>query len=294
MTIHTVWILYLLFSESTIMGQCVISHTDDLAMLQKMIIDTLHKEDESQRGITEGGGCSSSALSKHIKYKVDWKEEIGYKRFTSNRDDRRLENTVNLSRFKHLGELHKKWTEAGVSASRVTTLRHLQEKSYRTTSETETSSEASYLGYGEKELDCCSVSKALFPDESKFCISFVNQGLRVWRKRGETQNPCSWSPVWSFHSQWWFGLLSSAGVGPLCFLKSTVNHHLPGNIRALHASFCWQVYGDADIILQQDLAPAHQKLVQWPWCYCAWLTSKLTRPEPKESMMRDTRPNNEV
>ncbi len=76
---------------------------------------------------------------------------------TSNRDDRKLENTVKQSRFKHLGELHKKWTEAGVSASRVTTLRHLQEKSYQTTSEPETSSEASYLGLGEKELDCCSV-----------------------------------------------------------------------------------------------------------------------------------------
>ncbi len=45
-----------------------------------------------------------------------------------------------------LGELHKEWTDAGVSASRVTTLRRLQEKGYQATSETETSSEASYLG----------------------------------------------------------------------------------------------------------------------------------------------------
>ncbi len=52
--------------------------TADLAMVQKMIIDTPHKEDKSQRGITErGGGCSRSAVSKHIKYKVDWKEDIG-------------------------------------------------------------------------------------------------------------------------------------------------------------------------------------------------------------------------
>ncbi len=65
---------------------------------------------------------------------------------TSNGDDLQLENTVKQSRLKHLGELHKEWTEAGVSASRVTTLRHLQEKSYQATSETETSSEASYLG----------------------------------------------------------------------------------------------------------------------------------------------------
>ncbi len=65
---------------------------------------------------------------------------------TSSRDDCMLENTVKQSRFKHLVELHKDWTEAGISASRVTTLRLLQEKGYQATSETETSSEASYLG----------------------------------------------------------------------------------------------------------------------------------------------------
>ncbi len=54
-------------------------NTADLAMIQKMIIDTPHKESKSQRVITErgGGGCSRSAVSKHIKCKVDWKEEIG-------------------------------------------------------------------------------------------------------------------------------------------------------------------------------------------------------------------------
>ncbi len=57
-------------------------NTADLHMVQKMIIDTLHKEGKSQRVITErggggGGGCSRSAISKHIKCKVDWKEEIG-------------------------------------------------------------------------------------------------------------------------------------------------------------------------------------------------------------------------
>ncbi len=45
---------------------------------------------------------------------------------------------------KLLGKLHKEWTEAGVSASRVTTLRHLQEKSYQTTSETETGGASQY------------------------------------------------------------------------------------------------------------------------------------------------------
>ncbi len=63
---------YVLFFETTITG-----NTADLAMVQKTIIDTLHKEGKSQRVITERGGCSSSYVSKHIKCKVDWKEEIG-------------------------------------------------------------------------------------------------------------------------------------------------------------------------------------------------------------------------
>ncbi len=52
--------------------------TADLATVQKTIIDTLHKEGKSQRGINERGGSSRSAVSKHINGKVDWKEEIGY------------------------------------------------------------------------------------------------------------------------------------------------------------------------------------------------------------------------
>ncbi len=51
--------------------------TADLAMIKKTNIGTLHKEGKSQRVITERGGCSRSAVSKHIKWKVDWKKEIG-------------------------------------------------------------------------------------------------------------------------------------------------------------------------------------------------------------------------
>ncbi len=69
-----------MFFETTIMGK-----TADLAMIQKMNIDTLHKEGKSQKVITERCGCLQSAVSKHIKCKVDWKEELGRKRYTSNR-----------------------------------------------------------------------------------------------------------------------------------------------------------------------------------------------------------------
>ncbi len=66
-------------------------------------------------------------------------------------------------------------------------------------------------------------SKVLFSDESKFCISFGNQGPRVWRKGGEAHSPsCLKSSVKFPQSVMIWGAMSSAGVGPLCFLKTNV------------------------------------------------------------------------
>ncbi len=135
-------------------------------------------------------------------------------------------------------------------------------------------------------------SKVLFSDESKFCISFGNHGPRVWRKSGEAQNPCCLKSSVKFpQSVMIWAAVSSAGVGPLCFLKSTVNAAIYQEIlEHFMLPSADKLYGDADFIFQQDLAPAHtaksnQKLVKWPWCWCAWLASKLTRPEAhRESM----------
>ncbi len=52
--------------------------------------------------------------------------------------------------------------------------------------------------------------------------------------------------------------LSSAGVGPLCFLKSTVNAAIYQEIlEHFMLPSADKLYGDADFIFQQDLAPAH-------------------------------------
>ncbi len=52
--------------------------------------------------------------------------------------------------------------------------------------------------------------------------------------------------------------MSSAGVGPLCFLKSTVNAAIYQEIleHLLHPP-ADKLYGDADFMFQQDLAPVH-------------------------------------
>ncbi len=142
-------------------------------------------------------------------------------------------------------------------------------------------------------------SKVLFSDESKFSISFVNQGPESGGREERNRIHVAWSPVWSFHSQWWFGLLCLLLVLVHCvFWSPQSTQRLPGNIRALHAYFCWQALWRCWFHFPAGLGTCphcqrYQKLVQWPWCYCAWLTSKLAWPEPqRESMMRDTRPNN--
>ncbi len=136
-----------MFFETTIMGK-----TADLAMIQKTNIDTLHKEGSHRGSLLKGVAVYRVLYQSILNAKLTGRKNLGRKRCTSNRDDRKLENTVKQSWFKHLGELHKEWTEAEVSASRVTTLRRLQEKGYQATSDPETTSEASYLGCGEKEL----------------------------------------------------------------------------------------------------------------------------------------------
>ncbi len=52
--------------------------------------------------------------------------------------------------------------------------------------------------------------------------------------------------------------MSSAGVGPLCFLKSTVNAAIYQEmLKHLMIPSADKLYGDADFFFQQDLAHAH-------------------------------------
>ncbi len=92
----------------------------------------------------------------------------------------------------------------------------------------------------KKDWTAAEWSKAMFSDESKFCISFGNQGPRVWRKRGEAQNPCCLRSSVKFpQSVMVWAAMSSAGVGPLFSEVQGQHSRVPGSFRALHASCCW-------------------------------------------------------
>ncbi len=275
-------------------------------MVQKTIIDTLHKESKSQRGITESGGCSRSAVSKHIKCKVDWKEEIwvgkcaqaigmtASLRILSNKADSNTWESFTGSELK-LESVHQESPRSDIFRKRATKplLKQKQHQKHLTWAKE------------KKNWTVAQWSKVLFSDESKFGISFGNQGPRVWRKSGEAQNPCCLYSVKFPQSVMIWAAMSSVGVGPLYFLKSTVNTNIYQDIlEHFMLPSADKLYGDADFIFQQDLAPAHTAKGTKSWfndhgvTVLDWPANSLDL-NPRENLwsivkrkMRDTRPNN--
>ncbi len=248
------------------LGYTIMGKTADLTVVQKTIIDTLHKEGKPQTFIAKEAGCSQSAVSKHVNRKLSGRKKCGRKRCTTNRENRSLMRIVKQNRFKNLGELHKEWTEAGVKASRATIHIRVKEFGYscriplvKPLLNHRQRQRRLTWAKEKKNWTVAQWSKVLFSDESKFCISFGNQGPRVWRKGGEAHSPsCTKSSVKFPQSVMIWGAMSSSGVGPLCFLKTNVTAPVYQEIlEHFMLPSADQLFKDADFIFQQDLAPAH-------------------------------------
>ncbi|KAI2652116.1 F-box only protein 16 [Labeo rohita] len=192
--IETVQELHISRPKFGSLGYTIMGKTADLTVVQKTVIDTLHKEGKPQTFVAKEAGCSQSAVSKHVNRKLSGRKKCGRKRCTTNQENRSLE--------------------------RLPLLNHRQRQGCLTSAKE------------KKKWPVAQWSKVLFSDESKFCISFGNQGPR--------------------------GAMSSAGVGPLCFLKTKVTAPVYQEIlEQFMLPSADQLFKDADFILQQDLAPAH-------------------------------------
>ncbi len=232
------------------LGYTIMGKTADLTVVHMTIIDTLHKEGKTQTFIAKEAGCSQSAVSKHGNRKLSGRKKCGRKRCTTNRENRSLMRIVEQNRFKTLGELHKEWTEAEIKASRAP---------HTDVSRNLATVVVRGVLPGLRRRRTGLLSKVLFSDESKFCISFRNQGPRVWWKGGEAHSPsCLKSSVKFPQSVMIWGAMSSAGVGPLCFLKTNVTAPIYQDIlKRFMLPSADQLFKDADFIFQQDLASAH-------------------------------------
>ncbi len=157
-----------------------------------------------------------------LNLKLTGRKKLGRKRCTSNRDGRKLENTVKQCGFKHIwesftrSELKLEWVHQESPRSDIFRKRATKPLLKRKQCQ-------KHLTWAKEKNNwtVAQWSKVLFSDKSTFCISLE---IKVWRKIGEAQNPsCLKSSVKFPKSVMIWGAMTSAGVGPLCFIKSKVN-----------------------------------------------------------------------
>ncbi len=196
------------------LGYTITGKTADLTVVQKTVIDTLHKEGKPQTFIAKEAGCSQIAVSKHVNRKLNGRTKCGRKRCATNRQNGSLMKIAKQNQFKNLGELHKEWT--------ATTHSRVKEFGYSCRQRRLTWAKE------KKNWTVAQWSKVLFSDESKFCISFGHQGPKF------LEIQCLVSTV-----------RDDFGCNVICWCWSIVffenQRHctrLPRNFGALHASFC--------------------------------------------------------
>ncbi len=88
----------------------------------------------------------------------------------------------------------------------------------------------------------------------------MQPGTGVWRKSGEAQNPsCLKSSVKFLKSGMIWGAVTSASVGPVCFIKSRVNAAIYQEIlEHFMLPSADKLYGDADFLFHQDFSTCPQ------------------------------------
>ncbi len=283
------------------LGYTIMGKTADLTVVQKTIIDTLHKEGKPQTFIAKEAGCSQSAVSKHVNRSwvegksVEEKDAQPTERTAalwglSSKIDSRI--WVNFTRNGlRLGSRHQEPPHTDVSRNLATVFLLLSH------SWTTDNVRGVLPGLRRRRT-------GLLP--SKFFISFGSQGPRAWRKGGEAHSPsCMKSSVKFPQSVIIWGAMSSAGVGPLCLLKTNVTAPVYQEIlEHFMLPSADQHFKDADFIFQQDLAPAHTAKSTKSWLNdhgVGVLDWPANSPDlnPIENLwgivkskMRDTRPNN--
>ncbi len=213
------------------LGYTIMGKTADLTVVQKIIIDTLHKEDKPQTFIAKEAGCSQSAVSKHVNRRLSGRKKCGRKRCKP------TERTAALWGLS--SKINSRiWVNFTRNGLRLVS-RH-QEPPHTDVSRNLATVVVRGVLPGLRRRKTGLLPKVLFSDESKFCISFGNQGPGVWRKGGEAHSSsCLKLSVKFPQSVMIWGAMSSAGVGPLCFYENQRHcTRLPRNVGALHASFC--------------------------------------------------------
>ncbi len=182
------------------LGYTIMGKTADLTVVQKTIIDTLHKEGNAQTFIAKEAGCSQSAVSKHVNRKLSRRKSVEEKDAQptertaalwglSSKIDSRI--WVNFTRNGlRLGSRHQEPPHTDVSRNLTTVvvrgvlpgLRRRRTGLLPSGPNSSFQMRASFVFYLETKV--------------------LESGGRVEKLIAQV----AWSPVLSFHSLLWFGV----------------------------------------------------------------------------------------
>ncbi len=196
------------WSQFGSLGDTIMGKTADLTVVQKTIIDTLHEEGKTQTFIAK------EAVHRVLYPSMLTESCVEGKRCSTNRENRSLMRIVKQNQFKNLGELHEEWTEAGIKASRAPhtdVSRNLATVVVRGVLPGLRRRRTGLLPSGPKSSFQMRAS-FVFHLETKV----LESGGRVEKLIAQALK----SSVRFPQSVMIWGAMSSAGVGPLCFLKT--------------------------------------------------------------------------
>ncbi len=160
--------------------------------------------------------------------------------------------------FKNLGELHKEWTEAGVKASRAThtVSRNLAAVVVR----------GVLPGLRRRRTGLLlSGPKSSFQMRASFVFNLETKVLESGGRVEKLIAQVAWSPVLSFHILRWFGVQCHLLVLIHCVFRKPTSLVYQYILEHFMLPSADQLFKDADLIFQQDLAPAHTAKCTKSW-----------------------------
>ncbi len=218
--------------------------TADLTVVQKTIIDTLHKERKPQTFITKEAVHRVLYPSMLTESWVEENDAQPTERPQPYED-------CQAKSIQEFGFFTRNGLRLG-SSIKSTTHRRVEEFGYSCLQRRLTWTKRRRTGL------LPSGPKSSFQMRASFVFHLETKVLESGGRVEKLIAQVTWSPVLSFHSLWWFGCNVICWCWFIVFFENQRHcTRLPRNVGALHASFCWPAFKDADFIFQQDLAPAH-------------------------------------
>ncbi len=219
-------------SEFGSLGYTIMGKTADLTVVQKTIIDTLHKEGKPQTFIAKEAGCSQSAVSKHVNRKLSGRKKCGRKDAQptertadlwglSSKIDSRI--WVNFTRNGlRLGSRHQEPPHTDVSRNLATVVVFLLLSHSWTTDNIR----GVLPGLRRRRTGLLpSGPKSSFQMRASFVFHLETKVLESGGRVEKLIAHVAWSPVLSFHSLWWFGVQCHLLVLVHCVFSKPTSLH---------------------------------------------------------------------